>query len=50
MIDIQFELPKGSTVIVGRAFHPEPGIPLPGEIIAIPSIRFAQKMKKVDVA
>lgn len=38
-IDAMFSLPAGSTVTVGRVFHPDPRVPYPGETIAVPSRR-----------
>ena len=46
MIDQQFGLQKGSTISVGRAYHPEPRMPLPGEMIAVPMPAFAEKWSK----
>jgi len=38
-LDRQFELPKGSAVIVGRCYRPWPRLPYPGEAVALPKGR-----------
>lgn len=44
--DAIFGLPKGSSITVGRAFHPDPRLPYPGETVAVPTPLFAERMKK----
>jgi hypothetical protein len=41
-IDDLFGLPKGSSVTVGRVFHPEPRLPFVGETVAVPTARFVK--------
>lgn len=43
--DEMLELPKGSTITVGRAFHPDPRLPYPGEVVAAPTPLFAERLK-----
>jgi hypothetical protein len=45
-IDAMFDLPKGSTITVGRVYHPDPRLPYTGETIAVPTTRFANTIKK----
>ncbi len=47
-IDALFGLPKGSTITVGRVYHPDPRLPYPGETIAVPSPGFAGTLKKKE--
>jgi len=35
--DSFFNLPKGSSITVGKAFHPNPKLPFAGEMVAIPN-------------
>jgi len=44
--DTMLGLPKGSSITVGRVFHPDPGVPFAGETVATPTLLFAEKMKK----
>jgi len=44
--DTVFGIPKGSSITVGRAFHPDPRLPFPGEVVAVPTPVFAERMKK----
>lgn len=44
--DAIFGLPKGSSITVGRAFHPNPQLPYAGEIVAVPMPFFAERMEK----
>ncbi|MEO5881093.1 MAG: hypothetical protein ABIQ06_01645 [Caldimonas sp.] len=44
-IDAMFGLPKGSARIVGRVHHPDPDRPFAGETLAIPTPRFAERIK-----
>jgi len=43
-IDAMFGVPPGSSVTVGRVFHPDPDVPLPGETVAVPTPRFAETL------
>lgn len=45
-IDRSFGLPAGSTIPVGRAFHPDPNAPYPGETVAVPTELFADRMRR----
>jgi len=45
-IDKLFDLPRGSSTTVGRAFHPDPRLPFVGEIVAVPTARFAKMLNK----
>lgn len=45
-IDAMFGLPKGSTITVGRAYHPDPRLPYTGETVAVPTPRFADSLKR----
>lgn len=45
-IDTVFGLPRGSTIVVGRAYHPDPRLPYAGETVAVPTPRFAERTKK----
>lgn len=49
-IDVKFNLPKGSTITVGRAYHPDSRLPYVGETIAVPTLRFTDKLKKLTKA
>jgi hypothetical protein len=42
--DAMFNLPKGSSRPVGKVYHPHPRLPYPGEAVAIPDNRFAEKL------
>lgn len=44
--DAMFGLPKGSSITVGRAFHPDPRIPYPGETVAVPTPLFAEGLER----
>lgn len=44
--DAMFDLPKGSSITVGRVFHPDPRLPYACETVAVPSSLFAERMKK----
>jgi hypothetical protein len=44
--DTLFGLPPGSSITVGRVFHPDPGLPYAGETVAVPTPLFAEKTKK----
>jgi hypothetical protein len=44
--DAMFGLPKGSSITVGRVFHPDARLPYAGETVAVPTALFAEKMKK----
>lgn len=44
--DAMFCLPKGSSVSVGRVFHPDPRVPYAGEIVAVPTPLFVERIKK----
>ncbi len=44
--DTMLGLFKGSSITIGRNFHPGPRFPFPGEIVAAPTPLFAEKMKK----
>ncbi len=46
-IDSLFGLPQGSSIAVGRVYHPDPRLPYTGETIAIPTASFAIKLKKM---
>lgn len=46
--DSMFGLPAGSSIAVGRVFHPDPDLPFPGETVAVPSARFAEKLAGGD--
>lgn len=45
-IDTMLGLPKGSSITVGRVFHPDPRLPYAGETVAVPTPLFAERMKK----
>lgn len=45
-IDSMFGLPKGSTITVGRVYHPDPRLPYAGETVGVPTPRFADILKK----
>jgi hypothetical protein len=45
-LDSLFDLPKGSSTMVGKVFHPNNKLPYLNEIIAIPNKRFAKTLKK----
>ena len=45
-IDRSFGLPPGSTIPVGRVFHPNPKSPYPGETVAIPTELFADRLRR----
>jgi hypothetical protein len=45
-IDTMFGLPKGTTITLGRVYHPDPRLPYAGETIAVPTVRFAELVKK----
>jgi hypothetical protein len=44
--DAIFKLPEGSSITVGRTFHPNPRLPYAGETVAVPTPLFAKIMKK----
>lgn len=44
--DAIFGLPRGSSITVGQAFHPDPRLPYPGETVAVPTPFFANRFKK----
>ncbi len=44
--DAMFRLPKGSSVTVGKTFHPDKRLPYPGEVVAVPDLVFAENMKR----
>jgi len=44
--DTMLGLPKGSSITVGRVFHPDPRSPYAGETVAAPTSLFAERMKK----
>jgi len=45
-IDALLGLPKGSTITVGRVYHPEPRLPFPGETVAVPTARFGGMLSR----
>lgn len=46
--DKMFHLPKGSSISVGRVYHPDPRIPYTYETIAVPTLHFVERVRKVD--
>lgn len=46
LIDKLFGLPKGSTITVGKAYHPYKNVPYRGETIAVPTAAFAKQIRK----
>jgi hypothetical protein len=44
-IDTLFGFPRRSTIVVGRAYHPDPRLPYAGETVAVPTPRFAERAK-----
>jgi hypothetical protein len=45
-IDSMFDLKKGSSITVGRVFHPDSRIPYPGETIAVPIDKSTRKLRR----
>jgi hypothetical protein len=45
-IDNLFGLPKGSTITVGRVYHPDPRLPYAGETVAVPTTLFSDRLRK----
>jgi hypothetical protein len=45
-MDARFNLPTGSSITVGRAYHPDPRVPFGGETVAVPTPQFAETLKK----
>jgi hypothetical protein len=42
--DAIFGLPEGSSITVGRVFHPDPRLPYAGETVAVPTPLFAERL------
>jgi len=46
--DKMFRLPRGSSISVGRVYHPDPRIPYTCETIAVPTLLFIERVRKVE--
>jgi hypothetical protein len=45
-IDSMFDLPRGSSITVGKVYHPDDRIPFPGETVAVPIDLAARKQRR----
>lgn len=43
--DKKFGLPKGSSITVGKVYHPDPRLPYVGEVVAVPDLAFIKKRR-----
>ena len=44
--DAMFGLPAGSSMTVGRVYHPDPKVPFVGETVAVPTPRLAERLER----